>query len=45
LGDNKIIKDFHREFLNKRIELRPRVQQPRKDVCFIFEKVYPGKIL
>nr|CAD2194751.1 unnamed protein product [Meloidogyne enterolobii] len=31
LGDNKIIKDFHREFLNKRIELRPRVQQPRKD--------------
>lgn len=31
LGDNKNIKDFHREFLNKRIELRPRVQQPRKD--------------
>lgn len=34
MGDNKSIKDFHREFLNKRIELRPRIQQPRKDVCF-----------
>ncbi|KAI1727466.1 GYF domain-containing protein [Ditylenchus destructor] len=31
LGESKVVKDFHREFLQKRIELRPRVQHTAKD--------------
>lgn len=35
----KEAKEFHREFLLKRIELRPRLNPIQKDVCLVFLNV------
>ena len=36
LGESKMVKDFYREFLNKRIELRPRMKASLKDVLALY---------